>query len=310
MRRNPWWLAAQVAVLATVTFFVARAFARQWGEIGQLGMSLGRSPGLLVLAAVVIWAAYAGLIVGWLGVLRGLGGRIAFWQAAGVWSLSSLGKYVPGKVWALAGLVVLAQRAGVRPITAAGSALVMQLLALGTGTAVVAITGASTLTDGRPEVRVGLLVLLVASVLGTGILLRPRWFSRIVSRVPGLGGEAVASPTPGSILVGLVTNVAAWMAYGLAVWLLARGLVPQTPFPLAGTVGAFTAAYIVGFLVLFIPGGLGVREGVFVLMLQGSVGLAAATAIAVASRLLFTITEVGIAIPFLVFPKGDLRGDS
>ena len=39
------------------------------------------------------------------------------------------------------------EEAGVRPIAATGSALVMQLLALGTGSAVVALTGAAVLTD-------------------------------------------------------------------------------------------------------------------------------------------------------------------
>ena len=311
MRRS-WWLIVQVAIVATVAFFVGRTFVYQWGELGRLGLSMGAHPGLVLLAAIVVWTAYLGLIFGWLGVLRGLGEQLDVRSAAGIWSLSSLGKYVPGKVWALAGMVILAQRAGVRPVAATGSALVMQLLALGTGSAVVAITGASTLTDARPELRVGLILLLLGSVIGTGLLLRPRWFERVVARLPG-GGRidgVVVPPTTGSIVAGLLANVLAWVAYGVAVWLLARALLPGTPFPLVGTIGAFTAAYIVGFLVLFIPGGIGVREGVFVLMLQGTVGLAGATAIAVASRLLFTATEVGIAIPFLVAPKGDARGDS
>ncbi len=318
MRRNAWWMVLQIAIVATVAFFVGRTFVNQWGELGRLGLSLGAHPGMVLLAAVVVWTAYLGLIFGWLGVLRGLGEKLDVWSAAGIWSLSSLGKYIPGKVWALAGMVVLAQRAGVRPVAATGSALVMQLLALATGSAVVALTGASTLTDARPEMRVGLSLLLLGSVLGTGLLLRPRVFERIVARLPGRAGAGagggvdgvVAPPTPGSIVAGLLANVVAWVAYGVAVWLLAKALLPETPFPLVGTIGAFTAAYIVGFLVLFIPGGLGVREGVFVLMLQGTVGLAAATAIAVASRLLFTATEVGIAIPFFVVPKGDTRGDT
>jgi len=43
-------------------------------------------------------------------------------------------------------------------------------------------------------------------------------------------------------------------------------------------------------------------------MMQGVAGLAPATALAVASRLLFTLTEIGIAVPFLVTPKGMPRG--
>jgi 3-oxoacyl-[acyl-carrier protein] reductase len=44
----------------------------------------------------------------------------------------------------------------------------------------------------------------------------------------------------------------------------------------------FTASYLAGFLALFAPGGLGVREGLFILMLQGPLGIGAATALALA----------------------------
>jgi len=72
-------------------------------------------------------------------------------------------------------------------------------------------------------------------------------------------------------------------------------------------VAVFTASYLAGFLALFAPGGIGVREGLFILMLQGPLGIGAATALAVASRLLLTLTEFGAAVPFLVLPQGRAR---
>ena len=61
------------------------------------------------------------------------------------------------------------------------------------------------------------------------------------------------------------------------------------------------------FLALLVPGGIGVREGLFILMLQGTIGIGTATALALASRLLLTITEVGAAVPFLASPRGRAR---
>lgn len=297
-----------MALLAVVGWFVARTFIDRWEEFRAYPLDLQVNPGLLVLAALVVWSGYAALIAGWRGVLRGWNETLAPWQAGRIWALSSLGKYLPGKIWAVAGMVVMAQRAGVRPVAAAGSALVMQLLAMGTGAAVVALTGVLALaTDGW--LRLGLIAVLVASVAGTLVLLQTGWLNRILARLPG-GVDQVATPTPLSILGGVAANVLAWGAYGVAVWLLARALIPEVSFPLLTTIGAFAASYIVGFLVLLVPGGLGVREGVFVLMLQGVVGLAPATAIALASRLLFTLTEVGVAVLFLLFPKGGSRAAS
>jgi uncharacterized membrane protein YbhN (UPF0104 family) len=57
---------------------------------------------------------------------------------------------------------------------------------------------------------------------------------------------------------------------------------------------------VAGLVALFAPGGLVVREGLLILLLQPSIGLGAATALAVASRLLLTVTELGAAVPFLL----------
>jgi hypothetical protein len=42
-------------------------------------------------------------------------------------------------------------------------------------------------------------------------------------------------------------------------------------------------------------------------MLQAPLGIGAATALALASRLLLTVTELGAAVPFLVLPLGRTR---
>jgi uncharacterized membrane protein YbhN (UPF0104 family) len=67
----------------------------------------------------------------------------------------------------------------------------------------------------------------------------------------------------------------------------------------ARAVGAFAAAYTVGFVMLIAPGGVGPRESVFVLLTMPIVGPKAALALAVASRLQLTALELGVALPFL-----------
>jgi uncharacterized membrane protein YbhN (UPF0104 family) len=109
------------------------------------------------------------------------------------------------------------------------------------------------------------------------------------------------------VAFGILANAVAWVGYGAALWLLARGLLPDAGLELLPAIAVFTASYLAGFLALFAPGGIGVREGVFILMLQGPIGIGAATALAIASRLLLTVTELGAAVPFLVFPRGRPR---
>ncbi|MBA3259491.1 MAG: flippase-like domain-containing protein, partial [Gemmatimonadales bacterium] len=118
---------------------------------------------------------------------------------------------------------------------------------------------------------------------------------------PEAGERAV--PAAGPVAFGIGVNLLAWTGYGVALWFLARGLLPGAELGLVSAIAVFTASYLAGFLALIAPGGLGVREGLFILMLQGSLGIGAATALALASRVLLTITEVGAAAPFLAFPR-------
>ena len=111
------------------------------------------------------------------------------------------------------------------------------------------------------------------------------------------------APAAGAVAFGVVANLVAWVGYGVALWLLARGLLPGGGLGLVPAIAVFTASYLAGFLALIAPGGLGVREGLFILMLQGPLGIGAATALALASRVLLTITEFGAAVPFLAFPR-------
>jgi uncharacterized membrane protein YbhN (UPF0104 family) len=87
---------------------------------------------------------------------------------------------------------------------------------------------------------------------------------------------------------------------------LARGVLPDVSLSLPQAVGVFTCSYLVGFIALFAPGGLGPRESVFLLMLAGDIGLKPAAGLAVASRLLLTGTEVLPAVPLFLRRKSAL----
>ncbi|HEV8613162.1 MAG TPA: hypothetical protein VGQ73_06605, partial [Gemmatimonadales bacterium] len=72
-------------------------------------------------------------------------------------------------------------------------------------------------------------------------------------------------------------------------------------------IGAFAGSYIAGLLFLLAPGGLGVREGVFMWMLQDRLGPANALALAAVSRLGMTVADVLAALPFVLTRSEDAR---
>jgi hypothetical protein len=284
--------------------FAVRSLVRNWDELRAQPLDWSMDPGWLVLSAVVVWLMYGLLIAAWRTMLTAWGRGLDFWSAARIWTVSSLGKYLPGKVWAVAGMAVMAQRAGVGAGPATASAVILQVLAIGTGAAVAALTGWSSLRSAYPEVEGGLAALLVLSLVAAGVLLWPESVRKVVRMAAPDAAVGSLTPPGGAVAFGLAANTIAWLGYGVALWLLARGLLPGAGLSLLRAIAVFTASYLAGFLALFAPGGIGVREGVFILMLQGPIGIGAATALAIASRLLLTVTELGAAVPFLLFPRG------
>src|SRR5215207_2227851 len=295
-------LGLPIIVLAT------RSLVRNWDQLQAQPLDWRLEPIWLVLSALIIWLMYALLIFAWYGMLRSWGQRLDGWSAARIWTVSSLGKYLPGKVWAVAGMALLSQRAGVPVWAATGSAVVLQVLAIGTGAVVAGTAGAQVLESAYPGAGLVLGLLVTAAIVCIGLLLWPPFLRQLLGRVAP--GALVQQPRAIGILVGIAANFVAWLGYGVALWLLARGLLPTSGLGLRLAIAVFTASYLAGFLALLAPGGIGVREGVFILLLQGPLGIAAATALAVASRLLLTITELGAAVPFVVFPRKSQRAAS
>ena len=276
-----------------------RAVVVNWQSLRAQPLEWRLSARWIAASIVVVFASYAVLIEAWRRVVLSMGERLAFLTAARIWFLASLGKYIPGKVWAVAGAAVLAQRAGIDPVAAVSGMMVLQALALASGTAVVAVTAREAFqVVGQGAVPIATLV-LIASLAGTAMLGSQPLLDRLQRLLPSSWPRLRAVP-PGKLAVAFLANVIAWTGYGLALLLLSRGLLPEVELSLTRAVGVFTCSYLVGFVALFAPGGLGPRESVFLLMLAGDVGLKPAAALALASRLLLTVTEVLPAIPLLL----------
>jgi hypothetical protein len=220
--------------------------------------------------------------------------------ATRIWLLASLGKYLPGKVWALAGAAVLAEKAGVNRSVAVTAALVLQALALGAGALVVGLTAPGTLVQGGRSLLIGSVLLGGGALAGIGILCSPPALARIQGWLPA-SWPPFRPLRPWIALGGLLANVIAWMAYGLSLVLLARGLLPGSVPPLGLAIAVFTVSYLVGLVALVAPAGVGPRESLFVLLLSGPLGPKAALGLAIASRILLTLAELGAALPFLLW---------
>jgi len=292
MRRWLWW-SIQIAVAGVVAVLVWRAIAHNWDEFRSLHVALALKPGWIALAALVVFAAYAMQIESWRRVLAGWAQRLPYGRAARIWLLVNLGRYVPGKLWSVAGLMVLAQRAGVAAWAAGASAFAIQAVALGTAVPVVAAT-----TPGAESP----LRLATAATVAVATIAFLAW-ERGARWLAGLAGlvEGFQPLPPWAVAESAALMLAGWLAYGLAFWLLARGLGLPGTLPLTTAAGVFALGYILGLLALFAPGGVGVRELVFIGLLTPTLGSGGAVALSVGSRVLLTLCEAAAPLAVLLF---------
>ena len=285
--------------------FAARSLARNWEQLRAQPLHWQVEPGWILLSALVTWLMYALLILAWRRMLASWGRGLDLWSASRIWTVSSLGKYVPGKVWAVAGMAMMAQQAGVGAGAATGSAVILQVLAIGTGAAVAAATGWTVLRtrlSGRHH-RTGRLARWRRS--SAWDFCSGRRSSTACSETRRARGGADQPSGRGGGIRGRGERGGLGRLRALALAARAGASAREWGWSLLSSIAVFTVSYLAGFLALFAPGGIGVRESVFILMLQGPIGIGAATALAIASRLLLTVTELGAAVPFLLVPAGE-----
>ena len=282
--------------MAAASWFVGRALIGQWDAVRHSLSAVHPAWGFVLLSAVPVLGAYAVLIQTWRAMLEpwSAGTMLSYGAATRIWFVSNLGKYVPGKVWQITAMSVLAQRAGVSPVAATGSALVINLVNILSGFILI-LAGGIRLLDTTTGGRSGMAI-AIATVLLAGLLLLPALLPRVAAVAQRLTGRAVRlPPIPARpIWFAALGTTAAWLLYGLAFALLARGVLPGVRGSLVDAVAIYTISYLAGYLFVPAPGGLGVREWTLV---QGmtTLGLASqgdAWVIAFASRLWLTVLEV------------------
>ncbi|HEY0777515.1 MAG TPA: hypothetical protein VGD56_06065, partial [Gemmatirosa sp.] len=248
----------------------------------------------------LVLVTYALLIEAWRRLLQGWGGRLAFWDGARIWTVSNLARYVPGTLWSVGAMSVLADDAGVPPTAAAGAAIFNTLLNLAAGFIVLSGTGAdyiARLAPGVPYPRAFGAVIGIAGAVALPLCLPT--LTGVAARL--LRREPPSAPPLRTFVAALLSNLIAWGIYGVAFGCFSRALFPAAGATWLGYVAVFTGSYLTGFLALLAPGGLFVREAamVYALTRTGMATPADAAVLAVASRLWLTVLELAPGLAFL-----------
>lgn len=287
------------ALAVVVVAFAGLYLWRQWQSASREQLRVSLDVPWLLIASVIVLATYALLIETWRRVLAVYGSPVSFVDASHVWFVSNLGKYVPGKIWQITAMTAMMTRLGARVVDAGSAAAVITVVNVLAGFAIVLGAGSGLLRTLGPNYERA--TILATLILVVALVAAP-WTVRLVSHVASraLGRPLTLVVPSRATWISLVGCAVSWAAYGLAFQIFVRALIGHANGPWSAYLAAYTLSYLVGYLALFAPGGIGAREVVLASALQAlhlATGPEAAV-ITIASRLWLTVLEI---VPGLLY---------
>lgn len=285
----------RVGFLLVILVAVGIALWTNWDEVRG---DIRRIGPVSLLGAVVLSLLSPFLTVcGWRVLMADLGSRLHIAPASGVFFVGQLGKYLPGSVWSVVVQADMAHRLGVpRRRTAVVGLLTIALSAL-TGM----IAGLPALPSLLTRGQVTLPWWAIFVVIGVlGLLLWPPLLNWGIRRLLTLLRRDPLDHDLTHAAVGLSAMwfTLSWLVGGLSIWVMARNVAPDdadVSHLLLMSVSGYLLAAGIGMFSVVVPAGVGVRDGVLVLLLATSMSVAAATAVVVVARFLTVVADVAWA---------------
>lgn len=294
----------QVGLTALATWFIFDRIGVDLALLGTVNLEGWRPrPVLFLSSCALLVVGYLWSASLWGRLVRDLGGpRLPVLTSIRVFMVANLGRYVPGKIWQIAGLAYLAKREGVPTSVATGAAILGQGIAL-LGAALVgvgALFGANELW--REVGFVGLVTGMGAVAASIAAVVIPGLFRRVVAfwfRITRTDAPDEGLESGNAGLRWLTLYGMNWVIYATAFWLLYLSFGEWRTFLQVGP--AFAAAYVAGYIAIFAPAGAGIREGILVVLLQPIMAREDALVLAIVARLWTTAIEL---IPAALFAWG------
>jgi uncharacterized membrane protein YbhN (UPF0104 family) len=267
--------------------FVVRTLISKWDEVSDAFSQVDAIN--LVLSLLLGLAAMTSIGWIWVAMIVARSHNVRHRNAMSWYFTGQLGKYVPGGIWPIVGRAELAVRNGIPRLDAyasTGFSLVTTYAA-----AVVTIGIGAAVTTGHR---------MIAALIAIGLVAAYAAFSQpslraIIIRITSRISPSASSLTDPKRLARLtVVHVPAWILMSLSTSVTATAFGAK--ISIADMLFITSTSWLAGFVVVGVPGGIGVREAVFTSLAGGIIGTPLAVSLALMSRVVFIAVDLSGAL--------------
>ncbi|MEQ8672050.1 MAG: lysylphosphatidylglycerol synthase domain-containing protein [Aggregatilineales bacterium] len=312
MTRRSIVRAVQIIFFLALLIFVGVYLRDQLAQLRDNPLAINWT--MLIFAQIGMTIGLGLLPLGSLLILRDLEENqrpFVIWRA---FFISNIAKYLPGSIWALPGRMFLYQRAGV-PTAKSVIAVFWEVLLMVTGAGITALLSLRLVTHYLPSglvfsVIFGGIVLVVIGVLSLRSEKFINWLKS--QKLPSILRRLLDRPdlwlSLPQILMVIFVYIVAWVVIGLSFAGIVYAIAPELS---AGAVleiiGLYAGTWMIGFLIIFTPGGIGVRDVLIALGLAVFLNEPIPATAAIIARIGWTLAEiVGVMLTSLFFLYVDL----
>ncbi len=296
--RPAWWRwlpgLVKIVLAAAILIGVGRHIHGLWGKLEEINVTF--RPTWVVLSTSFYAAGLILFGLFWRWVILDMSGRTSRFAAVRAYCVGHLGKYVPGKAWVIVIRSGLLRGHGVSPMPAALSALYETATMMAAGAALATLI--LVVLDPRDW---RMLATGAVLSLALGTVVQPLIFHRLARFVTLPFKRSESAPVEPcryrTLAFGLAILLPGWFLWGASLACAIRSISPEgaplSTWPLL--TAAMALATVAGFVIVIMPGGIGVREWVLMVCLAPMIGEGMAAIAAVLIRLIWVATELGAA---------------
>ncbi len=285
-------------VILLIFFFLLRSLIRDWSQIKWETIHVNFI--YLAVSFIVLVPHFIFYSKGWQHIMRELGFPISLTQSSWMIATTQIAKYAPGRIWYMLGRVYVGKKENISG-SSLGLSMVLETCLLLTSSATIFLIATLAARDYTLANVVICIIMLTMAV----ILMIPRVLMFLANTMLKLLGRPVISASISFFQIIKLNPYfwGLWLAQIVGFYILVSAVYQIRFADIAVLASAYTLSWITGFVVVFAPGGLGIREGTMTLYLSTIMPLPMAIAISLISRVWITLFEVIVFFIGLIIQK-------